>query len=90
MRQERQAWLKVVMMVATLPARVQGAAQMLTLFASAIGSVVFARCHALFGSYAPALWILAPLVFSLAFIALRVPMPRREDSCGVPALGVSG
>ena len=64
--------------------RIQGAAQMLTVLASAIGPVIFAQCHSISGSYAPALWILAPLVISLAFTALRVPMPKRADNCPTP------
>ncbi len=64
--------------------RIQGAAQMLTVFASAIGPVIFARCHAVSGSYAPALWALAPVVIALAFVSLRVPMPKREDRRLIP------
>ena len=69
--------------------RIQGAAQMLTVFASAIGPVIFARCHAISGSYAPALWILAPLVVTLACVALRVPMPKRSDESSLSNLAVS-
>ncbi len=42
--------------------RIQGAAQMLTVFASAIGPLLFAKCHAAAGSYGPLLATLAPLV----------------------------
>jgi MFS family permease len=56
--------------------RIQGAAQMLTVLASAIGPLVFAQCQAMAGSYTPALWTLAPGVFLLALAAFRVPMPR--------------
>lgn len=55
--------------------RIQGAAQMLTVVASAIGPLVFAQCAALTGSYTPALWTLAPCVLILSFAALRVQMP---------------
>jgi MFS family permease len=55
--------------------RIQGAAQMLTVLASAIGPVIFAQCAALTGSYAPALWILAPCVLLLSVAAFRVAMP---------------
>jgi MFS family permease len=58
--------------------RIQGAAQMLTVLASAIGPLVFAQCAALTGSYAPALWMLAPCVTLLGIAALRVAMPRRN------------
>ncbi len=62
--------------------RIQGAAQMLTVLASAIGPLIFAQCAALTGSYAPAIWILTPCVFFLGLGAFRVPMPR---SLPVPA-----
>jgi MFS family permease len=56
--------------------RIQGAAQMLTVLASAIGPLIFAQCVAMAGSYTPALWTLAPCVFLLSLAAFRVPMPR--------------
>jgi MFS family permease len=56
--------------------RIQGAAQMLTVLASAIGPLIFAQCQALAGSYTPALWTLTPCVFLLGLAAFRVPMPR--------------
>lgn len=56
--------------------RIQGAAQMLTVFASAIGPLIFAQCAAMTGSYAPAIWILTPCVFFLGLGAFRVPMPQ--------------
>ena len=56
--------------------RIQGAAQMLTVLASAIGPLIFAQCAAMTGSYTPALWTLAPCVFLLSLAAFRVPMPR--------------
>lgn len=56
--------------------RIQGAAQMLTVLASAVGPLIFAQCAALTGSYMPALWILVPCVFLLSLAAFRVPMPR--------------
>lgn len=56
--------------------RIQGAAQMLTVVASAIGPLVFAQCQAMAGSYTPALWTLTPCVFLLSLAAFRVPMPR--------------
>ncbi len=55
--------------------RIQGAAQMLTVVASAIGPLLFAQCAALTGSYTPVLWTLAPCVLLLSVAALRVPMP---------------
>jgi MFS family permease len=58
--------------------RIQGAAQMLTVFASAAGPLLFARCAAWAGSYTPALWALAPLVIALGAASFRVMMPDRE------------
>ena len=55
--------------------RIQGAAQMLTVLASAIGPLLFAQCVAFTGSYTPVLWTLAPGVFLLGAVALRVRMP---------------
>jgi MFS family permease len=55
--------------------RIQGAAQMLTVLASAIGPLLFAQCAALTGSYTPVLWTLAPCVLLLSAAALRVRMP---------------
>ena len=60
---------------ATHLGRIQGAAQMLTVLASAIGPLIFAQCAAMTGSYTPALWTLAPCVFLLSLAAFRVPMP---------------
>jgi MFS family permease len=55
--------------------RIQGAAQMLTVLASAIGPLAFAAGHELTGSYAPALWVLAPAVLAVAIAALRLRLP---------------
>ncbi|HEV7404793.1 MAG TPA: MFS transporter [Chthoniobacteraceae bacterium] len=49
--------------------RIQGAAQMLTVFASALGPLLFAKCHAAGGSYAPLLYSLAPIVFCFGLAA---------------------
>lgn len=56
--------------------RIQGAAQMLTVLASAIGPLIFAQCEKLTGSYMPALWLLVPCLFLLSLAAFRVPSPR--------------
>jgi MFS family permease len=63
--------------------RIQGTAQMLTVFASAVGPLLFARCFARFHSYTPALWTLAPIVLILGGTALRVKLPRVEVAAGV-------
>ena len=55
--------------------RIQGAAQMLTVLASAIGPLLFAKSAAMTGSYAPVILILAPCVFLVGLTALRVELP---------------
>jgi MFS family permease len=55
--------------------RIQGAAQMLTVLASAVGPLVFAECAALTGSYRAALWGLAPCVLMLGLASLRLRLP---------------
>ena len=55
--------------------RIQGAAQMLTVLASAVGPLIFAKGAELTGSYAPGLWILAPLVLLTGVAALRLNLP---------------
>jgi len=55
--------------------RIQGAAQMLTVLASAIGPLLFAKCVELTGSYMPVLRVLAPTVALLGIAALRVRLP---------------
>jgi MFS family permease len=55
--------------------RIQGAAQMLTVLASAIGPLIFAECAALTGSYRAALWGLAPCVLLLGLASLRLRLP---------------
>ena len=56
--------------------RIQGAAQMLTVLASAVGPMIFARSAAWTGSYFPALWVLAPCVLLVGIAAFRVSFPR--------------
>lgn len=65
--------------------RIQGAAQMLTVLASAIGPLLFAKCAELTGSYMPALWVLAPAVAVLAIAAIRVSIPGRVPE-GAPVV----
>jgi MFS family permease len=55
--------------------RIQGAAQMLTVLASAIGPLIFAQSAAITGSYFPAVWLLAPCVLLLSAAAFRVSLP---------------
>ena len=56
--------------------RIQGAAQMLTVLASAIGPLIFAQSVNWTGSYFPALWALAPCVLLLSIAAFRVGLPN--------------
>jgi MFS family permease len=55
--------------------RIQAAAQFVTVIASAVGPLVFARCHARYGSYSPILFALAPIVLLCALSAWRVKLP---------------
>jgi len=54
---------------------IQGAAQILTVFASAVGPLLLARCVAATGSYASAFYALAAVVSGLALAAAFVPIP---------------
>jgi cyanate permease len=55
--------------------RIQGAAQMLTVLASAIGPLLFAQSASWTGSFFPVLWMLAPCVLLLGIAAFRVSLP---------------
>jgi MFS family permease len=59
--------------------RIQGTAQMLTVFASAVGPLVLARCHEQFGTFSPVLYGLAGCSVVLAIIAVATPLPRWQD-----------
>lgn len=58
--------------------RIQGAAQMMTVLASAIGPLIFAESATRLGSYFPAIWMLAPSVLVVSIVALRVKLPVLE------------
>ncbi len=60
--------------------RIQGAAQILTVFASAVGPLLLAQCVALTGSYAAAFYGLAAVVAALGVAAAVVPMPAAVQS----------
>ena len=60
--------------------RIQGAAQMLTVLASAIGPLIFAKAASWTGSYFPALWLLAPCVLLFSVAAFRVTLPGKAPS----------
>jgi MFS family permease len=59
--------------------RIQGAAQALTVVASAVGPLLLAMCVASTGSYAAAFYALAAAVAILALAAAVVPMPSGAD-----------
>jgi len=59
---------------------IQGAAQMLTVFASAIGPLLFARCHEMTGSYAPVLYGLSPVVLIIGMTAWRTQLPSAAET----------
>lgn len=58
--------------------RIQGCAQMLTVFACAIGPLVLAKTLASTGSYAPVFFTLAGCVALLGIAAWRVALPERR------------
>lgn len=60
--------------------RIQAAAQFVTVIASAVGPLLFAKSHALYGSYSPILLILAPVVLLLGLAAWRVKIPNAARS----------
>ena len=55
--------------------RIQGAAQILTVLASAVGPLFLALWSDATGSYAVAFYVLAALVVALAIAAMTVPVP---------------
>ena len=60
--------------------RIQGAAQMLTVLASAVGPLIFAKGHELTGSYAPPLWVMAPCVAAVGGAALLLRSERSASA----------
>ena len=59
--------------------RIQGAAQILTVLASAVGPLLLAECVAWTGSYAAAFYALAVVVAALGVAAAVVPIPSRAE-----------
>jgi cyanate permease len=55
---------------------IQGAAQILTVLASAVGPLLLARCVTATGSYSTAFYLLAAVVAGLGVAAASVPLPR--------------
>jgi MFS family permease len=60
--------------------RIQGAAQILTVLASAVGPLLLARCVAATGSYASAFYVLAAVVALLGLASAMVPLPAPAPS----------
>jgi MFS family permease len=63
--------------------RIQGAAQILTVLASAVGPLLLAQCVAWTGSYATAFHALAGVVALLGLCALVVPVPVGAEPAAV-------
>jgi MFS family permease len=59
--------------------RIQGAAQILTVLASAVGPLLLAQCVAWTGSYAAAFYAVAAVVAVLAVAAMVVPVPAGAE-----------
>jgi MFS family permease len=59
--------------------RIQGAAQAMTVLASAIGPLLLAWCVEWTGSYAAMFNILAAVIGALAFISMMTPLPRTDS-----------
>jgi MFS family permease len=57
---------------------IQGAAQLLTVLASALGPLLFAKCVAVTGSYTPLLLTLAVVVLLLGIVGWNVALPDPE------------
>ncbi len=64
--------------------RIQGTAQMLTVFASAVGPLLFAECHEKTGSYAPLLYGLAPVVVIVGGLAWRTRIAELREARDLP------
>ena len=64
--------------------RIQGAAQILTVLASAVGPLLLARCVAATGSYASAFYALAVVVAMLGMAAAVVPLPKAAQAPVLP------
>ncbi|HEU4391454.1 MAG TPA: MFS transporter [Blastocatellia bacterium] len=69
--------------------KIQGAAQTLTVVASALGPLLLAECVARTGSYAAMFYILAAVVAGLGLGAWIVPKPRFNINGNTPALAHS-
>jgi MFS family permease len=59
--------------------RIQGAAQMATVVASAVGPLIFAQCQRQTGSYALAFYSLGPVVLAVGLASWFVPLPKLSE-----------
>jgi MFS family permease len=65
--------------------RIQGAAQAMTVVASAVGPLLLAACVEWTGSYAAMFNVLAAIIGALAFTALLTPLPARVAASAAQA-----
>ena len=63
--------------------RIQGAAQVFTVVASAIGPLLLAKCVEKTGSYAAVFYLMACVVIALGLSAWFVPLPRKREDRGI-------
>jgi MFS family permease len=70
--------------------RIQGAAQMATVVASAVGPLIFAQCHEWTKSYALAFYSLAPIVLLVGLASWFVPTPKLSEAEEEPQLELAG
>lgn len=68
--------------------KIQGVAQMLTVFASALGPVVFAKVQSRFGSYIPAVDSLGLIAAILAVTVAFVPIPKKKPATASDLIAV--
>jgi len=66
--------------------RIQAAAQMLTVLASAVGPLAFAAAKEATGSYAPALWASAAVITILGLAAWLTPLPDHRRLSTIASL----
>ena len=69
--------------------KIQGAAQALTVLASAVGPLLLAECVTRTGSYAAMFYALAAVVAGLGVCAWFVALPREPSSAGAPTSAVA-
>ncbi|HVY70870.1 MAG TPA: MFS transporter [Verrucomicrobiae bacterium] len=70
--------------------RIQATAQMLTVFMSAIGPLLFAKCQAALGSYSPLLLTVCPIVLFFAIAAWWVILPSAQPASPLPSPELAG